>query len=77
MTRIWRPPQEDAVDVVIDRILDPNTVEPVEGFSDNEFDKLQNEQTKFLNSEWWTTKADMEQIDEKVRNVLEAARESR
>eukprot|EP01035_Chromulina_nebulosa_P020816 gene20816-26984_t len=32
----WRPPFRDAVDIIIEKILDPKTVEPIDGFSDVE-----------------------------------------
>jgi len=38
---VWRPPQRDAVDVMIDRMLDPLTIEPLGGFTPKEWQALQ------------------------------------
>lgn len=70
MRRTWRPPQRDAADVIISRILDQETIAPLSGFSRETFLKLQTEQTDFLKSEWMTTKADRGFINTKVKNIL-------
>jgi len=38
---VWRPPQRDAVDVMVEHMLDPRTIEPLEGFTANEWQALQ------------------------------------
>jgi hypothetical protein len=40
----WSPPYRDAADVVIDRILDPATIEPIEGYTYEELKRLNLEQ---------------------------------
>jgi hypothetical protein len=40
----WSPPFRDAADVVIDRILDPATIEPIEGYTNEELKRLNLEQ---------------------------------
>jgi hypothetical protein len=35
-TVTWAPPFRDAVDVIIEKILDPHTVHPIQGFTDAE-----------------------------------------
>jgi hypothetical protein len=42
--QVWKPPVPDAVDTIIDRILNRSTVMPMSGFSDEDmirFDKIQ------------------------------------
>jgi hypothetical protein len=33
---VWKPKLPDAVDIIIDRILNSSTIEPIQGFSDEE-----------------------------------------
>jgi hypothetical protein len=37
---IWNPPFRDAADVIIERILDRQTIEPIEGYSYEELKQL-------------------------------------
>jgi xyloglucan galactosyltransferase MUR3 len=46
----WRPPVRDAVDVIIDRMLDPATVEPLAGYSDAELIEQHDAATEILNT---------------------------
>ena len=40
---VWGPPTPDAADIIIEKILDRKTVEPIEGFSDLELEKQKRE----------------------------------
>jgi hypothetical protein len=70
MQKTWRPPQRDATDVIIERILTPETIQPTAGFSQDTYQKLQREQVEFLKSEWMTVKADRDFINEKVKDII-------
>eukprot|EP00602_Paraphysomonas_sp_CaronLab_P005728 CAMPEP_0185031692 /NCGR_PEP_ID=MMETSP1103-20130426/19309_1 /TAXON_ID=36769 /ORGANISM="Paraphysomonas bandaiensis, Strain Caron Lab Isolate" /LENGTH=408 /DNA_ID=CAMNT_0027567305 /DNA_START=255 /DNA_END=1481 /DNA_ORIENTATION=- len=48
---IWAPPQRDAADVIIDRILDQETVEPLEGFSAQRLKELQVRQKEIMETD--------------------------
>ena len=41
---VWAPPFRDAADVVIEHVLDPRTIEPVQGYSDEQLKRLNLEQ---------------------------------
>ena len=45
---VWRPPREDAVDIVIDHILSRSSIEPVEGFAEDELRARQEEQKHIM-----------------------------
>ena len=45
---VWSPPDEDAADVIISRILNPDTIEPIRGFSDEQLKSLQVEQKHIM-----------------------------
>jgi hypothetical protein len=70
MRKTWRPPQSDAVDVIIERILDRKTIEPVNGFSDEVFEKLQEGQLDFMRNEWNAVHATSEQVEEKIKAIM-------
>lgn len=40
----WKPPFKDATDVIIDRILDSNTIEPTGGLTDEKIREMQKQQ---------------------------------
>lgn len=42
--QVWSPPFRDAADVVIEHVLDRRTIEPVEGYSDEQLKRLNLEQ---------------------------------
>jgi len=44
----WRPPVRDATDVIIDRILDSETIEPINGFSAERLLEMQREQRAIM-----------------------------
>ena len=70
MRKTWRPPQKDAVDVIIERILDRNTIEPINGYPRQTYLNLQNGQDDFLRSEWMQAKADRPLINKKFNEIL-------
>ena len=70
MRKTWKPPQRDATDVIISRILDSDTTAPHSGFSQETFLKLQTEQSEFLRSEWMTIKASRKSIHDKVDAII-------
>lgn len=37
---VFRPPVRDAVDVIVDKILDPRTIEPINGFSPQQLEDI-------------------------------------
>jgi hypothetical protein len=41
---IWRPPYRDAADVIIEKILDRKTIEPIEGYTYEQLKQLNLEQ---------------------------------
>ena len=45
---VWGPPTPDAADVIIEKILDRRTVEPVGGFSDAELEKQKQQQKEIM-----------------------------
>jgi hypothetical protein len=48
--RIWRPPFRDAADVIIERILDRETVAPIKGFTDSELLRLVDLQNEIMDT---------------------------
>ncbi len=45
---VWKPPFRDAADVIIDKILDRQTVEPLHGFKDDELLAQVEEQNRIM-----------------------------
>ena len=45
---LWRPPFPDATDVIIDRILDPKTIEPTTGLTDERIREMQKLQSDIM-----------------------------
>lgn len=48
MGEVWRSPFRDAADVIIERINDPKTVEPLTGFTDDQLLYQVNEQNRIM-----------------------------
>lgn len=71
MRKTWRPPNRDANDIIIERILDTDSMQPMTGFPKRTYKALQKAQTAFLGSEWLTVKADRELINSKIKEVIE------
>jgi hypothetical protein len=46
----WAPPFRDAVDVIIEKVLDPNTIAPINGFTDAELLKQVNLQNEIMDT---------------------------
>ncbi|CAK9250377.1 unnamed protein product [Sphagnum jensenii] len=46
--RTWRPPHPDATDIIISRLLDPHTIEPLSGFTDEEILEQVAEQNRIM-----------------------------
>ena len=70
MRKTWRPPQVDAVDVIIQRILNRESIEPINGFSDEVFEKLQDGQLDFMKNEWLAIHATNEQVNDKINEII-------
>jgi hypothetical protein len=47
-TVTWRPPFRDAVDVIVERIVDPSTVDPLDGYSNQELMRQHMEQKAIM-----------------------------
>lgn len=47
---MWKPPFRDAADVVIEKILDRNTIEPINGFTDEQLLALVNKQNEIMDT---------------------------
>ncbi len=45
---VWRPPFRDSMDVIIDKLLDPKTIEPINGWTKQEMEDLQNRRDSVL-----------------------------
>jgi hypothetical protein len=45
---LWHPPFTDATDVIIDRILDPKTIEPTTGLTDERIREMQKLQSDVM-----------------------------
>lgn len=69
MRKTWRPPQMDAVDVILQRILSRETIEPIDGFSDDVFEQLQRGQLDFMRNEWMAINANSNQVDGLIHNI--------
>lgn len=48
--KVWKSPFRDAADIIIERILDPKTVEPLTGFSDEELYRQHEVQNEIMES---------------------------
>lgn len=46
--QVWGPPVPDAADVIINKILDRNTVEPLQGFTEEELQTQKNLQKEIM-----------------------------
>jgi hypothetical protein len=48
--RHWAPPQRDAADVIISRILNTKTIEPIHGYSDKELMEQHDKQNEIMDT---------------------------
>lgn len=46
--KVWGPPVPDASDVIINKILDPSTIEPLSGFSEEQLQQQKNLQKEIM-----------------------------
>ena len=69
MRKTWRPPQSDAVDVILERLLNRETIEPINGFSDEVFEKLQDGQLDFMRNEWMAINANSSLVDKNIKAI--------
>jgi hypothetical protein len=74
MRKTWRPPQTDATDIIIDRLLDRSSIEPINGYPRHTYKALQKAQIDFLSSEWLSVKADRELINKKIKDIIEESK---
>lgn len=55
--------------MIIDRMLDPNTLEPRAGYPRETYKRMQAGQEAFLRSEWMTVKASRDEINSKIKEI--------
>ena len=67
--KTWAPPHRDATDVVIEKLIDPKTIEPVSGYTPEQLKKAQREQRQIMgtNPDYMGMSAGVEDDGEKPK----------